>query len=78
MSLASLLGISYRPASDEPLDDVGGYVTDGERLFRVVAPFTAAAAGVFASLEDCSSLEVEAYSPGELGAMHLRPVRPAR
>jgi hypothetical protein len=28
----------------------------------------------FASLEDCMTLEVQAYSPGELEAMRLRPV----
>ncbi len=51
------------------------YLTDGKRLLRVVSHFDAAADSVFASLEDCMTLEVRPYSPGELSAMRLRPVR---
>ena len=52
-----------------------GYLTDGHRLFRVVSQCAADAGRVFASLEDCLTLEVQAYAPGELYAMRLRPVR---
>jgi hypothetical protein len=50
------------------------YLTDGRRLFRVVSQFTAGADNAFASLEDCLTLEVQAYSPGELHRMRLRAV----
>jgi hypothetical protein len=50
------------------------YLTDGRRLFRVVSQFTPDAENVFASLEDCLTLEVKAYAPGELYQMSLRPI----
>lgn len=77
MLLASLLRPHPRPAPSEPLCR-GGYVTDGRRLFRVVSQFATVGENVFASLEDCHTLEVQAYSPGELCAMGLRPVRAPR
>ena len=49
------------------------YVTDGRRLLRVV---DAEVGRAFASLEDCLTLEVRPYSPGELIKMRLRPVVP--
>lgn len=52
----------------------GSYLTDGRRLLRVISRF-AADEHRFASLEDCLTLEVHAYTPGELDAMKLRPVR---
>ena len=51
------------------------YVTDGKRLLRVVSRFEAGPGGAFASLEDCRTLEVRPYSPGELSAMRLQNVR---
>jgi hypothetical protein len=53
------------------------YVTDGSRLFRVVArpPSEGPARG--ATLEDCRSLHVRAYSVTELYALRLRRVQPA-
>jgi hypothetical protein len=53
----------------------GSYLTDGRRLFRVVSQFDAGGKHAFASLEDCLTLEIEPYSPGELDEMNLRPVR---
>jgi hypothetical protein len=55
----------------------GTYVTDGRRLFRVVSQFSPGAERVFASLEDCMTLEVSAYAPGDLYSMGLRTVEPA-
>ncbi len=52
----------------------GSYVTDGCRLLRVISPFAAAEDRRFASLEDCLTLEVQAYSPRELATMGLQPV----
>lgn len=54
-----------------PLD---GYVTDGRRLFRVVSQFATVGDHVFASLEDCLTLQVQPYSPGEIDRLRLRPV----
>lgn len=51
------------------------YLTDGKRLLRVVSHFEAQTGSVFAALEDCLTLEVRPYSPGELDAMALRTVR---
>ena len=51
------------------------YVTDGKRLLRVVSRFEADAESTFASLEDCMTLEVRPYAPGELSAMMLQTVR---
>jgi hypothetical protein len=51
------------------------YLTDGRRLFRVVSQFADDAKHMFASLEDCRTLEVQAYAPGELYEMRLRPIR---
>jgi hypothetical protein len=53
----------------------GTYLTDGRRLFRVVSQFAPAGDDVFASLEDCRTLDVQAYAPGELQAMKLKPIR---
>jgi hypothetical protein len=50
------------------------YLTDGRRLFRVVSRFADSVGHAFASLEDCLTLEVREYSPGELYEMRLRPV----
>jgi hypothetical protein len=54
----------------------GAYVTDGRTLYRVISQFAPEADRVFASLEDCVTLEARAYSPEELHEMGLRPVRP--
>jgi hypothetical protein len=56
----------------------GSYVTDGRKLFRVVSQFAFAGDHLFASLEDCLTLEVQPYAPGELQKMGLRPVPTAR
>ncbi len=73
MSLTRLRPHRPRPApSGLLLSD--GYLTDGRRLFRVVSQFSDSAAHVFASLEDRLTLEVQAYSPGELHGIRLRRV----
>ena len=61
-----------RGGGEGPAED--RYLTDGRRLFRVVSQFSGDARRRFASLEDCLTLEVTAYSPGELETMRLRPV----
>jgi hypothetical protein len=53
----------------------GSYLTDGRRLFRVVSQFAPAGEDAFASLEDCRTLRVQAYAPGELQAMKLKTIR---
>jgi len=75
MSLPLLPHVS-RPVAAEP-EPLPNYLTDGRRLLRVVARFDTAGHDTFASLEDCLTLEVRPYSPGELAALHLRPVQVA-
>lgn len=74
MSFASLLRIDPGSSSSKPLL-AGSYVTDGQALYRVVSQFASVGENVFASLEDCRTLEIHAYAPGELRAMRLRAVR---
>lgn len=52
------------------------YLTDGQRLFRVVSPLDPRIERPVARLEDCHTLCVDAYSAGELYAMRLRTVLP--
>ena len=53
------------------------YLTDGERLLRVVSHLEWDGGSVFATLEDCLTLEVRPYSSGELRMMGLQVVRPS-
>lgn len=73
MPLAPLRPLSGRTARSERLVP-DSYLTDGRRLFRVVSQFAAGGERRLASLEDCLTLGVQAYAPGELSAMELRPV----
>lgn len=76
MALASIRHLHTRtPASAPLLPD--SYLTDGRRLFRVIAQFAARGERKTASLEDCLTLKVQAYSATELAAMKLRPVTTA-
>ena len=63
--------LSVRPGPLAP----DTYLTDGERLLRVVSQFEAGSGGTFASLEDCLTLEVRPYSSGEVSC--LRPLEPS-
>lgn len=56
----------------------GAYLTDGERLFRVVSRLRPDQDVMCATLEDCLTLEVSRYSPDELYAMRLRCVGRSR
>ena len=51
------------------------YLTDGQRLFRVVTQFPPRHESPIALLEDCHTLEVTPFSPDELYEMGLRLVR---
>jgi hypothetical protein len=73
MQPASLTRLSRRQITAVCLTP-DSYLTDGQRLLRVVSQFDARAENAFACLEDCRTLEVRPYSPGELDAMRLRPV----
>ena len=53
----------------------GSYLTDGQRLFRVVTQLAPRHDSPFALLEDCHTLEVRPFSPDELHGMRLRLVR---
>jgi hypothetical protein len=52
----------------------GSYLTDGERLFRVVSRLSPPDGRGLAELEDCLTLEIWPYSADELWAMRLRAV----
>lgn len=67
-----LLPLSTR-AIRSPRLTVDSYVTDGVRLLRVVE----SGRGASTSLEDCYTLEIRPYSPGELARLRLRPVSQA-
>jgi hypothetical protein len=77
MPLAPLRRPRPRRVPSAPLV-ADSYLTDGRRLFRVVSRFADSAEHAFASLEDCRTLEVRAYAPGELYEMRLRAVRTRR
>jgi hypothetical protein len=66
--------LAISPAS--PRDD-GAYLTDGRRLFRVVAPLHTLERRDVAILEDCSTLNVNAFTADELYSMRLTRVVPA-
>lgn len=53
----------------------GSYLTDGQRLFRVVTQLPPRHDSPFALLEDCHTLEVRPFAPDELYGMGLRLVR---
>lgn len=73
MSVSSRLLVGWRAA--EPAGFIpGDYLTDGERLLRVVSRFDPRAEHKFAVLEDCLTLEIDAYTTDALAAMALRPV----
>lgn len=57
-----------------PRLELDSYFTDGVRLLRVV---DACASRAFVSLEDCRTLEVRTYSPGQLVKLRLRAVERA-
>ena len=61
--------------SASPCDD-GGYLTDGQRLFRVVWPLCTLQRPDMAILEDCGTLCLTAFTSNELSAMRLRRVTP--
>jgi len=56
----------------------GTYLTDGERLYRVVSQLTPPTRWGLAELEDCESLTVSCYRAEELWRKWLRPVAPPR
>lgn len=51
----------------------GSYVTDGQRLFRVLSRLVTGHS-TLVSIEDCLTLETRAYAASELKTMPLRPV----
>ncbi len=89
ISFASMIGerrrtaltlLRHRARHQPPgaLPPCGGYVTDGASLFRVVSQFAFTGERLFASLENCLTLDVRDYTPHELREMALRPVRAAQ
>jgi hypothetical protein len=56
------------------LRDDGAYLTDGGRLFRVVAPLRSLDRPDLAILEDCKTLSLVSFTADELCSMRLTPV----
>jgi hypothetical protein len=56
----------------------GTYLTDGRRLFRVVAPLRSLDRPDLAILEDCKTLNLAAFTAEEMRSMRLTPVTPGR
>jgi hypothetical protein len=82
VSAATLRGVTWfapswivLPSAASPELVADSYLTDGERLFRVVSPPDPGDAEGYASLEDCLTLEVAAFSSDELFEMDLWLVR---
>ena len=73
MSITHLSRDESRPLDSGALDP-GRYLTDGRRLFRVVARFTMPPETVLVALEDCVTLGVTALLPHELGPLRLSAV----
>lgn len=68
------------PSQAETLADIsfaGGYLTDGETLFRIERTLVKDARGdLLVELEDCGTLELIVCSTRSVGELGLRPVRP--
>jgi hypothetical protein len=62
-----------RPRRSEPPLPADSYVTDGARLFRVVAPLNPPQGVMNAVLEDCRTLTWHSYSADALWQARLRP-----
>jgi hypothetical protein len=62
-----------RPTRRRPADH-HGYVTDGERLYRVVSPLNPELGIDDAVLEDCATLQWRVYTHAELWWLRLREV----
>ena len=77
MSISPRVLLGWRPAEPAGFTP-GDYLTDGERLLRVVSRFDPGAEHKFAMLEDCLTLEVHAYTPDLLATMALRRVSRGR
>ncbi len=73
MTVEPLVTFTWRRIDCPPYaaDD---YLTDGSRLFRVVAAFDNHPAREFAVLEDCLTLEVDTYTQADLASMALSAV----
>jgi len=72
-SKASVATVATTSAS--PRED-GAYLTDGQRLFRVVCPLCSRNRPDMAILEDCGTLCLTAFTSSELSTMRLIRVTP--
>ena len=77
MSIAQFSDYRNAPLDPNALDP-GRYLTDGRRLFRVVARFTMPPDTVLVALEDCVTLSVTALLPRELEPLGLTAVPTAQ
>lgn len=54
----------------------GGYLTDGETLFRIERTLVDSRGELLVELEDCGTLELIVCSAPLIGDLGLRPVQP--
>ena len=70
---------SADPASARSLPGMpfqGGYLTDGETLFRIERTLVDSRGELLVELEDCGTLELIVCSAPLIGDLGLRPVQP--
>jgi hypothetical protein len=70
---------SDRPGAEDPqmAPSEGGYLTDGETLFRIERTLVEDARGdLLVELEDCATLELIVCSAHSVAELGLRPVQP--
>jgi hypothetical protein len=69
------IGSKNRRGNDlERMVEESSYLTDGQHLFRVLRGFEDPAEDSFALLEDCLTLEAQAFTPEELWRMQMEAV----
>ncbi len=69
----------WTSAADDPSSTTfdGGYLTDGETLFRIERTLVGSKQGnLLVELEDCATLELIVCSVHTVAELGLRPVRP--
>jgi hypothetical protein len=68
---------SGNPEESQTIPFNGGYLTDGETLFRIERTLVEDAHGdLLVELEDCATLELIVCSARSVGELGLRPVQP--
>ena len=70
------LGAGRTPSTQSEPVEIDGYVTDGRRLYWVLASPSWSKRVAFTLLEDCATLEVYVLTAAEVATLCLRRVVP--